>query len=100
MGVYLHLESTFEDIGFDVGSPAIYVIVVGAILAVIGLLGCVGALFELYYVLIAVSGRHRCMERAAIIPSLSLSLLPAVLCGNVSSSCTGIGRWYLRLLAE
>ena len=58
VGIIAELQK--EDYG-DVSSsvltsPAIFCIIIGSVLFLLGLLGSVGALVELYYVLIIVSG--------------------------------------------
>jgi len=58
IGIIAELQK--EDYG-DIGSlvltsPAIICIIIGLLLFLLGLLGVVGALVELYYVLIIVSG--------------------------------------------
>lgn len=59
IGIFVQTESSFQDLnlGAIITSPAIVLIVIGAVLFIIGFCGCFGALLELFVLLIIVSFR-------------------------------------------
>lgn len=57
IGIYVQVETGFSDLslGSVLTSPAIVLIIIGAVLFVVGFCGCFGALLELFPLLLIVS---------------------------------------------
>lgn len=58
IGIYVQVESTFDmlQLGSVLTSPAIVMIILGGLLFILGFCGCLGALLEIFPLLVAVSG--------------------------------------------
>ncbi len=57
IGIYVQVESTFDELmlGSLLTSPAIIIIILGSLLLILGFCGCLGALLEIFFLLIIVS---------------------------------------------
>ena len=60
IGIYVQVETAFDGLQLNdlITSPAIALIIIGAVLFLIGFCGCLGALLELFVLLIVVRHRH------------------------------------------
>lgn len=57
IGIYVQVESTFDMLRLSsiLTSPAIVMIIIGALLFILGFCGCLGALLEIFFLLVIVS---------------------------------------------
>ena len=60
IGIYVQVETAFDGLQLNdlITSPAIALIIIGTVLFLIGFCGCLGALLELFVLLIVVRHRH------------------------------------------
>lgn len=83
IGIYVQVESTFDMLRLSsvLTSPAIAMIILGGMLFILGFCGCLGALLEIFYLLVVVSN-HKSINSVS---SLYLAGSP-VLCTAHSHS--------------
>lgn len=57
IGIYVQVESTFDMLRLSsvLTSPAIVMIILGGLLFILGFCGCLGALLEVFFLLVIVS---------------------------------------------
>lgn len=59
IGIYVQVESTFDMLRLSsvLTSPAIIMIILGGVLFILGFCGCLGALLEVFFLLVIVSAK-------------------------------------------
>jgi len=66
IGIYVLVENTFQELmlGSVLTNPAIIITILGGLLFIIGFCGCIGALLEIVFLLVIVSGHkpHTCVN--------------------------------------
>ncbi len=57
IGIYVQVETGFSELSLDsvLTSPAIALVIIGAVLFIVGFCGCFGALLEIFPLLLIVS---------------------------------------------